>query len=124
LTPQDADDDASLHDYSYMDGLAEQPRAVVFNGREGSLTERPLLAKTDETVRLYFGNAGPNLASAFHVIGTVFDRHVIFMGFISNKKLIEFFRFTEENNIKILIYNFLITILIKIYSKSIFNSKY
>ena len=33
-----------------------------------------LTAKTGETVRIYFGNIGPNLISSFHVIGEIFDR--------------------------------------------------
>lgn len=27
-----------------------------------------------DRVRIYFGNAGPNLISSFHVIGTIFDK--------------------------------------------------
>ncbi|KAG2487786.1 hypothetical protein HYH03_013630 [Edaphochlamys debaryana] len=62
-------------EYSYTDGLAESPRLVVFNGAEGSLTERsPLVAEQGERVRIYFGNAGPNLISSFHVIGGIFDK--------------------------------------------------
>ena len=36
--------------------------------------DKMLEAKVGETVRLYVGNAGPNLASSFHVIGEIFDR--------------------------------------------------
>lgn len=36
--------------------------------------ESPLKATTGDRVRIYFGNAGPNLTSAFHVIGGIFDR--------------------------------------------------
>ncbi len=32
-----------------------------------------LKAKTGERIRIYFGNAGPNLISSFHVIGEIFD---------------------------------------------------
>jgi FtsP/CotA-like multicopper oxidase with cupredoxin domain len=59
---------------SYTLGLAETPSIVVLNGREGALTDKPLTAKQGETVRLYFGNAGPNLTSAFHTIGMIIDR--------------------------------------------------
>lgn len=52
----------------------EQPPYVVFNGSVGSITgENTLKAKVGETVRLYLGNAGPNLVSSFHVIGEIFD---------------------------------------------------
>ena len=33
-----------------------------------------LQAKVGETVRLFVGNGGPNLASSFHVIGEIFDK--------------------------------------------------
>lgn len=53
---------------------AERPEYVVFNGRVGSLLgEGTLKANVGETVRLYVGNGGPNLTSAFHVIGEIFD---------------------------------------------------
>ena len=60
--------------FSHDDGAIEHPRFVVFNGRVGSLLgEGALKAKTGESVRIYFGNAGPNLISSFHVIGEIFD---------------------------------------------------
>lgn len=61
--------------YSPTDGAAEHPRYVVFNGAVGALTGTgALTAATGERVRIYFGNAGPNLISSFHVIGEVFDK--------------------------------------------------
>ena len=55
--------------------IDEKPTYVLFNGAEGALTgDKALLAKTNETVRLFVGNGGPNLVSSFHVIGEIFDR--------------------------------------------------
>jgi nitrite reductase (NO-forming) len=55
--------------------LAEETPYVVFNGHTQSLVgAQALQAKVGETVRIYFGNAGPNLVSSFHVIGEIFDR--------------------------------------------------
>jgi len=55
--------------------LHEEPTYVVFNGNSKSLVgDGALQARVGETVRLYFGNAGPNLVSSFHVIGEIFDR--------------------------------------------------
>jgi nitrite reductase (NO-forming) len=55
-------------------GIDERPTYVVFNGSVGALTgEKALQAKVGERVRIYFGDAGPNLTSSFHVIGEVFD---------------------------------------------------
>lgn len=76
--PPEKEDDGRLSktvEYSYPNGLREEPQVIVFNGRESALTrDAPLKANTDESVRLYFGNAGPNLTSAFHVIGSIFNR--------------------------------------------------
>lgn len=61
--------------YAPAKAAAEDPTYVVFNGKHGSLMEEGALkAKVGEKVRIYFGNAGPNKTSAFHVIGTIFDK--------------------------------------------------
>ncbi len=55
--------------------LQESPRYVVFNGRYGSLMGDGMLkANTGESVRIFFGNAGPNKIASFHIIGEVLDR--------------------------------------------------
>jgi nitrite reductase (NO-forming) len=55
--------------------LNERPEYFVFNGAVGALTAlHPLQAKVGETVRLFFGDAGPNFTSSFHVIGEIFDK--------------------------------------------------
>jgi nitrite reductase (NO-forming) len=69
--------DPGFQAFSSKKGAAERPEYVVFNGRVGSLmpdSGRPLKAKVGETVRIYFGNIGPNLVSSFHVIGEIFNR--------------------------------------------------
>jgi nitrite reductase (NO-forming) len=60
---------------SYDKLLAERPEYFVFNGAALALAkEKPLKAKTGETVRIFFGVGGPNYTSSFHVIGEVFNR--------------------------------------------------
>ena len=55
-------------------GIEERPTYVVFNGSVDALTgDNALETKVGEKIRLFVGNAGPNLASSFHVIGEVFD---------------------------------------------------
>lgn len=55
-------------------GIDENPTYVVFNGSVGALIgDKALQAKVGERVRLFVGDAGPNLTSSFHVIGEVFD---------------------------------------------------
>jgi nitrite reductase (NO-forming) len=60
---------------SYAKIVAETPDYYVFNGTTNALTEEhPLKSKVGETVRIFFGDAGPNKASAFHAIGNIFDK--------------------------------------------------
>jgi copper-containing nitrite reductase len=55
-------------------GERADPQYVVFNGAVGSLLkENTPHVPLNETVRIYVGNAGPNLVSSFHVIGQIFD---------------------------------------------------
>jgi len=67
-------DKKGVYELSMEKGLAEQSDHVVFNGRDGALTgDNTLKAKAGDTVRIYFGNIGPNETSSFHVIGEIFD---------------------------------------------------
>jgi nitrite reductase (NO-forming) len=55
-------------------GIDEKPTYVVFNGAVDALTgDNALKAKAGDRVRIFLGDAGPNLTSSFHVIGEVFD---------------------------------------------------
>jgi nitrite reductase (NO-forming) len=67
--------DPGLHELALDRLLAEQPDYVVYNGSVGSLTgENAMTARVGETVRFFFGVAGPNLDSAFHVVGLAWDK--------------------------------------------------
>ncbi len=59
-----------LQNFSIEKARAEQPEYIKFNAMA---TPGNLKANVGETVRLYVGNGGPNLTSAFHVIGEIFD---------------------------------------------------
>jgi nitrite reductase (NO-forming) len=60
---------------SYTKIVNETPEYFVFNGAVGALTEKkPLTSKVGETVRIFFGDAGPNKESSFHAIGQIFDK--------------------------------------------------
>ena len=52
---------------------AERPDAVVFNGYVNQYDHRPLTARVGERVRIWVLDAGPNRATAFHVVGAQFD---------------------------------------------------
>jgi nitrite reductase (NO-forming) len=57
-------------DYDKM--MSVRPDEVVFNGIAFQYNDHPLTAKVGQRVRLYVINAGPNLGSAFHIIGGMF----------------------------------------------------
>ena len=52
---------------------AEKPDAVVFNGYANQYDHRPLTARVGERVRIWVLDAGPDRATAFHVVGGQFD---------------------------------------------------
>ena len=56
---------------------AKQPDVIAFNGYANQYQAEPIPVKVGEKVRMYVLNAGPSIWSAFHVIGTVFDRTVV-----------------------------------------------
>jgi nitrite reductase (NO-forming) len=56
---------------------AKDPDVIAFNGYANQYADHPIVVGKDESVRMYLLNAGPSIWSAFHVIGTVFDRTVI-----------------------------------------------
>jgi nitrite reductase (NO-forming) len=75
-----------LHGFSQEKALMEFPEYVVFNGKVGSMIDnRSINANVGESVRLFVGNAGPNLVSSFHIIGLIFDKVFTEAGSIYNK---------------------------------------
>src|SRR5690606_31372267 len=66
--------DPGLQQFDTAKAIDERPPYVVFNGAVGALSgDHALTAKVGETVRLFVGNGGPNLASSFHLIGEIMD---------------------------------------------------
>ncbi|MEY2151234.1 multicopper oxidase domain-containing protein [Rhodanobacter sp. 115] len=59
---------------NYEKMLAERPDEVVFNGVAFQYREHPLVVTAGKRVRIYFVDAGPNLWTSFHVIGSIFDK--------------------------------------------------
>jgi len=56
---------------------AKTPDVIAFNGYADQYKTHPITVKRGERVRLYVLNANVNTWSAFHVIGTVFDRTTV-----------------------------------------------
>ena len=58
--------------------------AKTITAAKKTINENALKAKTGETIRLFVGNAGPNLCSSFHLIGAVFDNVYVEGGTLVN----------------------------------------
>ena len=63
--------DGQPADASLLSAL--QPNAMAFNGVPFQYKAHPIQIKTNERVRVWVMDAGPNLATTFHVVGTQFD---------------------------------------------------
>ena len=55
---------------------APSPDFVVFNGIKDQYKDHPLEVRTGKKVRVFVLDAGPNIDSSFHIVGTIFDRVV------------------------------------------------
>jgi nitrite reductase (NO-forming) len=53
---------------------AQTPDVMAFNGYANQYKAHPITVRRGEKIRMYVLDAGPSKWSAFHVIGTVFDR--------------------------------------------------
>lgn len=64
-----------MQSFSEANLMQESPEYFVFNGAVDALTKKyPLQAHPGETVRFFFGDAGPNETSSLHVVGEIFTR--------------------------------------------------
>jgi nitrite reductase (NO-forming) len=61
--------------FDMQKAIDENATYVLFNGSETALTgPKAMKVKTNQSVRMFVGNGGPNLISSFHVIGEIFDK--------------------------------------------------
>jgi nitrite reductase (NO-forming) len=61
-------------DYAKASAAAAAPDHVVFNGVTNQYKDHPLQVQPGDDVRFYVLDAGPNVDSSFHVVGTIFHR--------------------------------------------------
>jgi copper-containing nitrite reductase/plastocyanin len=67
---------AGLQQFSVENLMQENAQYYIFNGAVDSVVrEYPLHANEGDTVRIYFGNAGPNATSSLHMVGEIFTRN-------------------------------------------------
>ncbi|HEV2133278.1 MAG TPA: copper-containing nitrite reductase [Terracidiphilus sp.] len=70
---------SGLQQFSLENLTAENAQYYVFNGAVDSITkEHPLGANEGETLRIFFGNAGPNATASMHMVGQIFTRYYQF----------------------------------------------
>lgn len=62
-----------ISDYGKAKATNAAPDFVVFNGIAGQYQDNPIPIKTGGRTRMYVLDAGPNIDSSFHVVGTIFD---------------------------------------------------
>jgi nitrite reductase (NO-forming) len=60
-------------DYEKANAAAPAPDFVVFNGIANQYKDNPIMVGTKSRVRAFVLDAGPNVDSSYHVVGTVFD---------------------------------------------------
>jgi nitrite reductase (NO-forming) len=60
-------------DYTKAAAGAPAPDFVVFNGIANQYKDTPIDIKTKGRIRMFVLDAGPNIDSSFHVVGTIFD---------------------------------------------------
>jgi len=85
---EDAYGKPGLQPFNMQKAIDENPDYVLFNGKVGALTgDNAITAKVGETIRLFVGNAGPNLVSSFHLIGEIFDRVHVEGGSLINENV-------------------------------------
>ena len=66
---------AGLQQFSDARLMEETPEYFVFNGAVDALTKKhPMHTNVGETLRVFFGDAGPNETSSLHVVGEIFTR--------------------------------------------------
>jgi nitrite reductase (NO-forming) len=56
---------------------AKQPDVIAFNGYAAQYKKEPIMVEKGQRIRMFVMNAGPSIWSAFHVIGTVFDKTMV-----------------------------------------------
>lgn len=66
---------AGLQQFSAPNLMLENAQYFVFNGSvEATSKQYPMHADVGQTVRIFFGNAGPNATASEHMIGEIFSK--------------------------------------------------
>jgi nitrite reductase (NO-forming) len=60
-------------DFNRVAATDPAPDFVVFNGVANQYKDHPLLVDTGKPVRIFVLDAGPNIGTSFHIVGTIFN---------------------------------------------------
>jgi nitrite reductase (NO-forming) len=63
-----------IADYTKASAAAPAPDFVVFNGVANQYKDHPIQVQPKQRVRIFVLDAGPNIDSSFHIVGTIFDQ--------------------------------------------------
>ena len=66
-------DEIHVTDGDNLFNPAAAPNIMAFNGHQSQYIDEPIEVPVGELVRIYFVNQGPNIWSAFHVVGGIFS---------------------------------------------------
>jgi nitrite reductase (NO-forming) len=71
----DSGDGSGVHvtDAARLFEMTAYPNIVCFNGHASQYVDEPIEIPVGELVRIYMVNHGPNVWSAFHVVGAIFQ---------------------------------------------------
>lgn len=67
------DEGVSITDVARLFELSAAPDVTAFNGHASQYVDEPIEIPVGELVRIYMVNHGPNVWSAFHVVGAIFQ---------------------------------------------------
>lgn len=62
-----------ITDLTKASQVAASPDWVVFNGVANQYKDHPIQVNTGKPIRIFVLDAGPNLDSSFHIVGTIFN---------------------------------------------------
>lgn len=62
-----------LGDFAKATAGAPDPEFVTFNGIAAQYKDNPIQVEVGERIRIFVLDAGPNVDSSFHIVGTIFD---------------------------------------------------
>lgn len=81
----DGGDGIHVTDAERLFELTSAPNITCFNGHASQYVDEPIEIPVGELVRIYMVNHGPNVWSAFHVVGAIFSH--VYMNANPNNKL-------------------------------------